>query len=701
MYKFKTNKGILFFFIALLFIPGKIFASINTGQTLTLKKGNFQIVVADKEAAPVKLAVQTLCDDFAKVIQWQPQVSNTLDQKSSVIQIVVINKETASTLSKNKRLKSLDGFESHRVYTDPSKKCIYLLGEDMRGTIYAIYTFSEQILGVPPLHYFCSWVPEYKSSIEVPAELDFYQKSPQVRYRAWFPNDTDLFTPWRKLSKQNNELWLETMLRLKLNTVELEATVTYPDYKLNDQAELLRKYGLILTSHHHIALNNCFRNWDGYWRNVRGVEPPEFSLKQEQNLIDFWTYSVETVAHSNMENLWQITFRGAGDQPFWALFQDAPETDKERAEIINKMLRIQLNLIKKVTGDKDPYVRMTFYDELSDLLAMGYLNPPAGKNMLWTYVAARRDHYPNDDLVAFDTKRRVKLGYYMNLQFTSTGAHLAPAEGPWKMEANYRYVNNRAPLYFSVVNAGNIREFVLSMSANAKMMWDMNSYNTDIFLEEFCEKYFGKQHASEVAKLYHDYFYAYWQQKPSDFPGIDRQYLFHDLRYSRAFDQIAGRFHDFTPNPLKDIGFERMPGRTFRLEKKNEVDSILVGMQKAAPRFEAVRKRCEKTMNLLDKDKQTFFRDNLYAPCKYMENLSKSMYHFVLAYKTQQNNETCEKNMRLAISYLEEARDALYSTQEGVFSQWYAGDTANGKFNIPYKLKNMHTILDSITSADK
>ena len=45
--------------------------------------------------------------------------------------------------------------------------------------------------------------------------------------------------------------------------------------------------------------------------------------------------------------------------------------------------------------------------------------------------------------------------YYMNLQFTSTGAHLAPAEGPWKMEANYRYVNTRGPLTFSVVNAGN------------------------------------------------------------------------------------------------------------------------------------------------------------------------------------------------------------------------------------------------------
>ena len=140
------------------------------------------------------------------------------------------------------------------------------------------------------------------------------------------------------------------------------------------------------------------------------------------------------------------------------------------------MIRIQLAMIKKATGENDPFVRMTFYDELSDLLAKGYLQPPTGKNMLWTFVAGRRDHYP------------------------------------WKMEANYRYVNTRGPLTFSVVNAGNLREFVMEMSANARMMWDMKAYNTDSFLIDFCTQYFGKEHAAEAAKLYHDYYYAYWQQ---------------------------------------------------------------------------------------------------------------------------------------------------------------------------------------------
>lgn len=66
-------------------------------------------------------------------------------------------------------------------------------------------------------------------------------------------------------------------------------------------------------------------------------------------------------------------------------------------------------------------------------MAKGYLKPPVGNNILWTFVAARRDHYPYDDIVAFDTATQINLGYYMNLQFTSTGAHLAAAEdlGRW------------------------------------------------------------------------------------------------------------------------------------------------------------------------------------------------------------------------------------------------------------------------------
>ena len=74
------------------------------------------------------------------------------------------------------------------------------------------------------------------------------------------------------------------MLRLKLNTVEMEQTVTYPDYKLAESVSLLHKYGLILSSTHHTACNNNLVTWKEYWCKVRGVTPPKLLLSDEKSL---------------------------------------------------------------------------------------------------------------------------------------------------------------------------------------------------------------------------------------------------------------------------------------------------------------------------------------------------------------------------------------------------------------------------------
>ena len=62
------------------------------------------------------------------------------------------------------------------------------------------------------------------------------------------------------------------------------------------------------------------------------------------------------------------------------------------------MVERQVKIIKEETGNNDPLTRMIFYDELSDLLAEGLLHPPKEKEMIWHFVAARRDHFPNQDI---------------------------------------------------------------------------------------------------------------------------------------------------------------------------------------------------------------------------------------------------------------------------------------------------------------
>lgn len=241
--------------------------SSKADNAITITKENTSVVISADECGPVRLAVDALCRDFGKVMGFKPEVKDGIT--GSGIELVVVNDATPSSrafLPAETEGWGDNTFEAHRIKADGNR--IYLHGMDMRGTIYAIYSFSEKFLGVPPLWYWCSWQPEHKDAVEVPAAYSYFQPSPTVRYRAWFPNDEDLFIPWRAKSSDNNELWLETMLRLKLNTVEHTATVT-TDGTLNSEAQLYKKYGLVLTSHHMIALNNSFANWDAYWKEVR------------------------------------------------------------------------------------------------------------------------------------------------------------------------------------------------------------------------------------------------------------------------------------------------------------------------------------------------------------------------------------------------------------------------------------------------
>ena len=273
----------------------------------------------------------------------------------------------------------------------------------------------------------------------------------------------------------------------------------------------------------------------------------------------------------------------------------------------------------------------------------------------------------------------------MNFQFTSTGAHLAPAEGPWKMEFNYRYVNGKSPLFFSVVNAGNLREFLFNLSANAKMLWDFSAYSSDAFAREYAAQYFGEEYADKIAQLYKDFFYAYWEPKKADFPGgMERQYVFQDQRYARAIRYITNTFFEYTPNPLPDLfGHERVPGRVFRVvpadnNADNQVDAMLNGMTGSIPKFADVALRSEKLLRLIPEEKRIFFADNIAAYSGYMEHLSRSLQHYVLAYKHQADKKILLNNLNAAIREMEIARETLFATQHGVFKTWYETDRLFG-----------------------
>ena len=471
------------------------------------------ILIDKSEDAPVHRAAQDLVRDFKKVLGKEPKIISSLSEADKDSSLIVIGCDP-----------NITGFESHLVTTRQidNRNAVVLQGADMRGTIYAIYAFSEKFLEIPPLWIWASYEPQAKKEVKIPEGTYIYFPSPYVKWRAWFPNDRDLVVPWQSENEENFDSVYETMLRLKLNTFELALEVADEPvlkgeeteskaYKAGRDVTHARDRGLKVSFTHTSPFGANFGTWNKYWKQIRNQEPPKLSVKNVEALKDFWRYHIETIQREKIDVIWQLGFRSSGDKAFWETFADSPETDAERAKVIESMLKTQIDLLRQTTGRQHHLMKITFYNEVSDFLAAGLLKLPDEPNLIWNFVAARRDHYPAPDIQNASIPDNQLVGYYMNFQFTSSGSHLAAAEGPWKMEKNFRFVDAKCkqPLAFSVVNAGNLREHVCELSANAAMMWNFDDYKTDDYMKKFCKTYFGEEFADDIAALYKDFYFSY------------------------------------------------------------------------------------------------------------------------------------------------------------------------------------------------
>jgi hypothetical protein len=236
------------------------------------------------------------------------------------------------------------------------------------------------------------------------------------------------------------------------------------------------------------------------------------------------------------------------------------------------------------------------------------------------------------------------------------------------------------------VNAGNTREHLTELSANAAMLWRFHEFSADDFLREHCGRYYGAGQAGETADLYREYYDAFWQQKPADIPGFKRQYLFQDMRYARAAemflkDMEAGVRRE---NPLANHPMDNpdhgSPGY-FRVEPlpgpDGMIEAILRGTRVAGERFGQVGQKADRLLPLLEKG-QTFFNDNLRVPAHLMKQLNRMLHEIALAYRAFDDPVRRRRHLLAAHEALESAEAFLAETRHGPFSRWHEHDEKFG-----------------------
>lgn len=217
----------------------------------------------------------------------------------------------------------------------------------------------------------------------------------QVRWRGWFPNDTDLLSPWIKRDYAAHwDRVLETMLRLKLNLLDMGE---FSDESLR-KLRVPRDRVLAVTTTHLAPLGASLRDWADYWKKQGRTTPPPLRLAEMPQLEQFWEHHIRLALKEEVEMIWMVGLRGDGDKGFYKTFADAPSEDAQRAKVIEDVICRQVALLKRVTGQEQPLMRTVIYDEASDYMAAGLLHLPDLPNLIWNFSAARHDHFPGPDL---------------------------------------------------------------------------------------------------------------------------------------------------------------------------------------------------------------------------------------------------------------------------------------------------------------
>jgi hypothetical protein len=660
------------------------------------------IFVDAAEPGPISVAIADLQRDLQKVLG----VPSPIVTSQPAGPAIIVTCQGAATAEW--RDGSLTGRESHLLTARGSSSAprIVLQGADVRGTLYAIYEFSDRFLNIPPLWYWASWTPPAQTGLVAPTNLNLRISSPAVRYRGWFPNDLDLLSPWMSASTNNYNALFETLLRLKYNVLDVDHISDVGGANTGLKwARTCRDRGIVIAFTHYTPLGASIADYGA----VIGGSP---NVNNLAGLLQFWTHYINLAASNNLTEIIQsVVFRGNGDQAWWNAIGGDPGTTQGRADIVSQMMSNQMVLLRSVTGNPHPVMRTVFYSEVGDFMdhyntPAGFnMNPPTDPDLIWCPSSDQRDHYPTPDTTGYNYLNYQSghnlFGYYFNFQFYTTGSHLAAGEGPWKVALNHQIVNQKAGstnFVCSVLNAGNVREFTMELAAGGDMLWNLGSaYDPGAFVQTFCARYFGSTNASAISTLISNYYAAFWEQKKPDtgtFPaGFSRQFIFHDLRYARAAEVLLASLsnHTYNANP-----FDAQGPRYFRVTPTDngaadELHAAINGSTAAISNFNAVVSLADSLFPNLPPASQPYFNDVVRQPAHlmlqanlFLQGLSQGVA------KIPNGNAAVYPSVTQARTACLAMRDALNSSTQGpVFSGWYSSES---KFNLN-NLQNLVNVV--------
>ena len=685
------------------------------------------ILVDDRQSAniylpagttdPIRLAVDDLRSDIAKITGKQLLVSEKLD--TTALQVLVFNladeAQRSEAVQLHPDLDTLLGKWEEYVVQNVSfsgKQHLLMAGSDERATMFAIYHFLEEYLGIDPTYYWSGLEPAKREQLAW-QEVRIVQGEPTFRFRGWFINDEDLLTEWKNGGGTRNIDYrfysqvvhpevirpvLETALRLRMNLVIPASFVDIrnpPEERLVAEAA---QRGLYVSMHHIEPLGVSAFGYQNYWQE-QGEEPLFSFYSEPEKITQTWQeYAQRWAKYPNV--IWQTGLRGIADRPMWLADPGVPQSDADRGRIISEAIQVQSEIVDTLDQRERPLLSTTLWAEGAGLNQAGHLTFPDSMIIIFA------DNSPGWRWQAdfYETERNSanQYGVYYHHQLWGSGPHLAQAIPPQKTYDMFQEAVEHQASDYAIMNVSNVREFILGIEASAEMLYDMQSFEVEGFMSRWFAAHFGEQ-AEPVHKLYQRFFDSYQMHETSGVPllldGQTRSYgykVLHRLKMQveqpEKYQEILAQ--EATPTVESTWGSRYLSD----MHPANSLspDEVLTLLQQQIQSLEGMEGSLVQAADQLTGDTLQFFQTNLVAQHKILLGLNRWLEAVILSRLAMDENNTMAASMHLqrAIEFLEQVEDAKKIASEGEkWEHWYRGDKKMNIVGMIESTKRVHQLM--------
>ena len=678
------------------------FCRVNSFD-LVSEKRVAPLVIAPGEDECVLLAAKDFVKDIERICGKRPQIvaDGTIPADGAVVIGSVSNPRAMELFSKlqHEKLIGLKGkWESYRVLSHKGEKNMFVAGSDSRGTMFGIYDFCENYLGVDPLYAWSGIEPEKRKELSWESFL-IKQDDPSFKFRGWFINDEDLLTHWMEsggprhidyhyyaqvVNVKAMDILAEALVRSRFNLIIPASFIDIMNPPEEALVKACARRGVFLSQHHIEPMGVSAYSFFNYWK-ARGKDYKFSYFGRPAELKEVWTaYAEKWAEYPNV--IWQIGLRGIADRPMWMADPDTPQSDEDRGRLISEAMAVQRRIVDEVTDGKAEYVSTTLWAEGSIFNQKGFLKIPektmvifADNSPGWRW---QRDFYETE------RKPDVKYGVYYHHQLIGSGPHLAHGVPPHKTYAMMKDAVDNGAAEYAIFNLSNIREFVLGIEATSRMTWNMDGFNPDHWLNEWVARRYSAEQ-KRITNAYRIYYSSYQIHDTQGVPFLlDGQTL---SKINKIYKKLNAKISK------KDFGkgsySEKLDFSVKRADyASTDRDAFLAGVGDMHPpslglrhtlkscaaqgqAFEIALKHAESVKSSLPPAEARFLEDNLIYPARFMMLETRCLQNLLIAYEMFDVGliETGVEHISLASQNMQDIIAAVPGYCYGKWEHWYRG----------------------------